>query len=120
MLVKVKFVEYGEQAKVKIVQDIRLCFITTACIEARGLPYNCPELNTVREFRDSYIKGLPYSDDIIREYYEVALQIVAVINRSENRKDIYLNLYEQLLSTVELILQGKNYEAIRNHFRIFN
>ena len=117
---KVKIVEYGEDFKVKIVEDTRLCFITTACIESRGLPDNCPELNTVRAFRDSYIKGLPDAEEIIREYYEMAPRIVAGINRDKNRRQVYLNLYEQLASNVELVHSGENGEVLRNYFRTLN
>lgn len=117
---KVKSVDYGEDFKVKIVQDTNPCFITTACIEAKGSPDNCPELTTVRAFRDSYIKGLPDSEEILREYYELAPQIVAGINRTDNPQQIYLNLYEELVSTVELIRQGKDDEVFRNYLRMLN
>lgn len=117
---KVKIVEYGEDFKVKIVKDTSLCFITTACIEAKGLSDNCPELNTVRAFRDSYIRALPNGEKILHEYYEVAPQIVAGINKSENRRQVYFDLYEQLALNVELIRSGKNEKVFRNYLRIFN
>jgi hypothetical protein len=118
---RVKIVEYGEDFKVKIVQqDTSLCLITTACVEAKGLPDNCLELNTMRAFRDSYIKSLPDGEEIIREYYQVAPQIVARINRTDNWQEVYLNLYEQLVLIVELICRGENDEALRNCLRIFN
>lgn len=117
---KVKIVEYGEDFKVKIVQDTSPCFITTACVEANGLPDDCSELNTARTFRDTYIKILPNGEEILREYYEIAPQIVAGIKRAENRRQIYLDLYEQLVLNVELIRSGKNEEVFRNYIRIFN
>jgi len=117
---KVKIVEYGEDFKVKVVKDTGPCFITTACVEAKGLPDNCLELNTVRAFRDSYIRALPNGEEILREYYEVAPQIVAGINRSENRRQVYFDLYEQLALNVELIRSRKNEEVFKNYLGIIN
>ena len=117
---KVKIVEYGEDLKVKIVQDTSACFITTACVEARGLPDHCPELNVVRAFRDCYIKGLPDGEEIVSEYYKVAPNIVAGINKAENRDAVYLDLYEQLVSNIRLIYSGKYNEVLSNYFRLLN
>lgn len=97
------------------------CFITTACIEAKGLPENCPELNTLKAFRDEYVKNLPFGEQAIHEYYEIAPQIIALINRTENPKKVYLYLYDHLvLKFVELIQSGKNEEAFKNYIRIVN
>ncbi len=115
---KVKSVEWGEDFKVKIVKEG--CFISTACTEAKGLPDNCPELDAVRGFRDTYIRGLPNGEEILRQYYEVAPEIVSAINRAKNQKEIYLALYEQLVSIVDLIRQGKKDEVFRNYLRVFN
>jgi hypothetical protein len=84
---KVKFVEYGEDFKVKIVQDA--CLITTACIKAKGLSDNCPELTTVRAFRESYIRALPNGEEIIREYYELAPRIIAGIDKIDDAQQVY-------------------------------
>lgn len=117
---RVKIVEYGEDLKVKIVSDSDFCFITAACAEARGLPDNCPELETIRAFRDRYVRSLPHGEDIIREYYELAPKIVAGINRMDNRQEIYSSLYDQLVSIVGLIRQGKDEEAFKSCLEVFN
>src|SRR6185295_8850185 len=36
-----------------------LCFITTACAQAQGLPDDCEELTVLRGLRDDYIRQLP-------------------------------------------------------------
>jgi len=117
---KVKSVDYGEDFKVKVVQDTSPCFITTACVEAKGLPDSCPELNTVRAFRDNYVRALPDAEEILREYYEVAPKIVASINRADDRQRVYLNLYKDLVSAVDLIRQGKDNEVFKNYLRILS
>ena len=66
--------------KVKFEESRGGCFITTACIEAKNLPDYCAELNILRKFRDEFIRTLPYGEQLIREYYEIAPLIVAAID----------------------------------------
>lgn len=96
------------------------CFITTACIETKGLPDDCQELRVLRSFRDEYVRNLPNGNQVIQEYYEVAPQIVAAINRAASSKRIYLNLYEKVVWIVELIQSGRKDEAFNNCINIFN
>lgn len=117
---RVKVVDYGEDFKVKIVQDTSLCLLATACVEAKGLPHDCPELRTMRFFRDNYVRNLPDGVQIIAEYYEIAPLIVAGIDRAENRSQAYENLYEELVSILELIRLGRNGEGLRNCLGILN
>lgn len=128
---KVRIVESGEDYKVKVIRDptagvqedddmMSSCFITTACIEAKGLPDDCLELTTMRAFRDNYVKSLPRGGEILCQYYKVAPQIVAGINGRENRRQIYQTLYDQIATDVGLIRQRKNQEALSNLLSLFN
>jgi hypothetical protein len=97
------------------------CFITTACVEAKGLSNKCHELNTLRVFRDEYIKNLPAGENVIHEYYQIAPQIVAEINKLKNPQEIYLNLYESLiLKSLNLISSGEKAEAYENYIEVVN
>ena len=97
------------------------CLIATACIEAKGLPDDCPELNTLRLFRDEYIKSLPNGNELIVDYYENAPKIINEINKSATAREVYLDLYEKLvLETLGLIQLEKNEEALRNLLKIYN
>lgn len=97
------------------------CIIATACCEAKGLSDDCSELNTLRIFRDEYVRNLPEGSQLIREYYKIAPLIVARINSTGNPKEIYLSLYERLVSkSLQLIYSGKNDEAFKNYLKIIN
>jgi hypothetical protein len=96
------------------------CFITTACIKTKGLPDNCQELNELRQFRDEYVRNLPNGTQLIHEYYNIAPQIVAGINSSEDLMKVYEGLYEKLVTNLELIRSGKKGEALRNGLEIIN
>ncbi|MGQ9469299.1 MAG: hypothetical protein ACUVTD_05675 [Nitrososphaerales archaeon] len=77
------------------------------------------QLNSLRAFRDTYIKNLPNGEEILREYYRIAPRIIAHIDQGENPKKTYLDLYVQLvLKTVTLINLGKKVEAFENCYKI--
>lgn len=97
------------------------CFITTASIEANGLTDDCYELNTLRAFRDEYVRNLPNGDQIVREYYETAPRIIAGINEMENSREIYLTLYEHLVTkSLNFIHSGEKVKAFMNYLKVVN
>ncbi len=97
------------------------CFITTACTEAKGLPDDCVELETLRKFRNEYLVNLPEGNEILNEYSWIAPQIVHKINTLDNSKSIYEYLFERLVrKSVDLIQEGKMEEAYKNYMSIVN
>jgi hypothetical protein len=95
------------------------CFITTACLEAKGLGDTCPELNALRNFRDEYVRKVPAGEQILEEYYRIAPHIVANINSRRNSKRIYYGLYRRLIQkSLGLLLLGKKEEALNNYITI--
>lgn len=95
------------------------CFITTACTEAKGLPDDCEELETLRKFRNEYLAKLPEGNEILNEYSWIAPQIVHKINTLDNSKSIYEDLFERLVrNSVALIQEGKMEEAYKNYMSI--
>ena len=109
---KVKIVEYGEDFKVKIVRDTGACFITTACVEAAGLPDNCIELETMRCFRDEYLANSLEGRRMIKEYYQTAPSIVKAIRREENSDVVFADIFRQIKEIVSLINSGDLENAI--------
>ena len=88
------------------------CFLTTACVEARGLPDNCHELTTLRSFRDGYMRSLPNGDSEICEYYFTAPQIIRAIMAEENPSEVFDSIYAELVSPcVKLVESGENAAA---------
>lgn len=93
------------------------CFITSACVFARGLTDDCEELTTLRAFRDNYIMTVPGGPELIQEYYEVAPAIVASIIENKESVRILSALYDELVvPSVTLILSGEYEEALL-HYR---
>jgi len=97
------------------------CLITTACIVAKALPDNSPELEALRAFRDEYVQKLPNGQQIISEYHTVSPRILVEIDRTENSGRTYQELYERLVArSLELIRMGKEDEALKNYVEIVN
>ena len=93
------------------------CYVTTACVEAMGLSDNCFELQTLRNYRDTYLKNQPTGISDIKLYYKVAPLIVKRIHELPNSREFLINTFRTLVSPcVNLIVSGKLDEA-RKHYK---
>jgi hypothetical protein len=79
------------------------CFLTTACVEARGLPDDCEELRVLRQFRDSYLLEKPHGEALIELYYAYSPSIVKKIDEDEERAAIYAFIYKVVRACVDSI-----------------
>lgn len=96
------------------------CFLTTACCVYKGLPDDCHELQTLRGFRDNYIKNQTYGDELIRNYYAEAPAIVELIDHSHNRDEILEDTYTKILNIVHLVENEKNDEAVIRYMMLLH
>ena len=89
------------------------CYVTSACVEAMGLPDDCYELETLRRYRDTWLKNTDEGSDIIRMYYKIAPKIVEAIDKRADRECIYKMIYGNMVKPcVELIEHQKYQEAL--------
>ncbi len=88
------------------------CFLTTACCNYKGLPDDCIELETMRRLRDDYILKQPYGEEMIRDYYKEAPDIVARIMKSKDSETILESTYNSILNIVKLIDEEKKDTAV--------
>ncbi|MDO5331979.1 MAG: CFI-box-CTERM domain-containing protein [Bacillota bacterium] len=86
------------------------CFITTACVTACNLPDNCFELETLRAFRDSYLKNQEEGAADIKHYYNIAPKIVENINKTNESDAIYKDLYTHLVAPCVLMIKNGKYK----------
>lgn len=90
----------------------RLCYITTAVCESLGKTDECYELNLLRNYRDGYLLEECGERARVREYYSVAPTIVKRIDRMENAKEIYKNIWDTYLSScISCIEEGRKQEC---------
>lgn len=78
----------------------RNCFLTTACVDARGLPDDCYELTMLRQFRDGYMNCLPDGQAMIDEYYTIAPKIVAAIQVDPDQKVVWADIYNVIAQCI--------------------
>lgn len=88
------------------------CYLTSACVYAKGLPDDCYELETLRSYRDNWLSKQEEGSVLIKKYYEIAPRIVSIINEQKDRKNIYDLIYDRMVKPcVDLIKRGKYIEA---------
>lgn len=93
-----------------------LCYLTSACVNARGLPDNCLELKSLRNFRGKILLQNSIGRNRVREYYQIAPEIVQSINQRDNAKEIWNSLYKDIRKAVQLVL-SENFNQAFEHYR---
>lgn len=86
------------------------CYLTTACVKAKGLPDDCFELEVLRYFRDNWLMNQPNGSEDIKEYYKIAPEIVAGVNKCENSNEVWNDVYNEISECVSLITDDANNE----------
>lgn len=86
-----------------------LCYITTAVCRNTNKGDNCYELNTLRWFRDNWLKHQSYGDYYIQLYYKSAPIILAALNSDPAKDGIFQELNTIICSAVGYI-ETKNYD----------
>ncbi len=88
------------------------CFLTTACVEARGLPDDCEELQVLRAFRDGYLRQRPGGDALIAHYYAIAPGIVEAIQRRADAPVVFERIYAWIRCVIGHIHRGEHEAAL--------
>jgi Domain of unknown function (DUF4157) len=84
------------------------CYITTACIQQKGLDDNCEELMVLRRFRDTYLIDKNNGGELIQMYYKYSPMIVQRIKERDDEEEIFAGLYKIIRNCVEAIKRGDN------------
>lgn len=95
------------------------CFLTTACVDYQHLPDNCYELEVLRKVRDQMLAQGGEMKDMVAEYYRIAPQIIANINRSPECSEVWEDLYKNLvLYCVDLYEQDRIEDCIKHYVKV--
>lgn len=89
-----------------------MCFLTTACVRYYNLQDDGYELNTLRHYRDNYLKSTVSGKKLVDEYYKVSPEIINRVECDENKSEVYAFIYNCVLKSCEQIDQRK-YPAAR-------
>lgn len=98
-------------------QDSGGCFLTSACVEAMGLPDDCYELTILRNFRDTYLAKQVSGKSEIAHYYHVAPVIVAHIRKRVDRVVIFEKIYNELVLPCVKMIEASKLSDAHRHYR---
>ena len=73
------------------------CFLTTACVEHRGLPDDCRELMVLRAFRDDWLAKQEGGLEEIRAYYHLAPAVVERIKARSDAGEVLEEIYQRYI-----------------------
>lgn len=93
------------------------CYLTSACMYAKGLPDDCYELETLRHFRDTWLKNSKEGNQVVKQYYEIAPKIVSAINDTKDSKAVYEMLYEKMVKPCVVFIEQKRYQEALELYR---
>lgn len=93
------------------------CYLTSACVEAKGLPDDCMELTTLRRFRDTWLANQPGGKEEIQHYYQVAPAIVTNIQSQEDASTIFQWIYENMVVPCVESIQAGQMESAWQKYR---
>ena len=84
------------------------CYLTTACCTAMGLPDDCPELQTLRVFRDSVLLATSEGRALVDQYYAMAPGIVRGVERKEGPRanTVWRQVFGRVCRIARLIRAG--------------
>ncbi|MFO0355960.1 MAG: CFI-box-CTERM domain-containing protein [Sphingobacteriaceae bacterium] len=94
------------------------CFITTACVQHKGFPDDCEELNVLRKFRDTYLLNKDKGNELIKLYYKYSPEIVTAIKKNKECSRILDHLYSVIKQCVEAIKKGDNEFAFQMYCKM--
>lgn len=95
------------------------CFLTSACVYAKGLPDDCRELTALRHYRDTYLRPSAGGAALVEEYYSVGPRVVAAINARSNSRAIYAELYDSLVTPSLAFIQAGALAEARGHYHAY-
>ena len=105
-----------KKAKKRRKPETLMCFLTTACVRYYDLQDDGYELNTLRLYRDNYLKSTASGKKLVKEYYKVSPEIVNHVERDENKSEVYSFIYNCVLKACKQIDQLK-YPAARTTYK---
>ena len=90
------------------------CFITTACVENKGLSDNCAELQILRKYRDILVQ----EDEVFRgkvlEYYRKAPLIIQRIENDGESGRVYDDLYRDMIQPCVALLEASKVDEAKS------
>ncbi|MCM1009082.1 MAG: hypothetical protein NC485_14435 [Ruminococcus flavefaciens] len=96
------------------------CYISTACIKAKGFSDDCFELSILRKYRDKLVEEDTEIRRVVKEYYNAAPKLIAVINRQPDKQRIYEYIYDNLVVlSIKYLIEEDYQRAVAQYRKIY-
>lgn len=105
----------AKKPKKKRKPETLMCFLTTACVRYYNLQDDGYELNTLRHYRDNYLKSTASGKNLVEQYYRISPEIVSHVERDEDKSKVYAFIHNRVLKACEQIDQHKYPSAKRTY-----
>ncbi|MBQ0164583.1 MAG: 50S ribosome-binding GTPase [Bacteroidales bacterium] len=92
------------------------CYITTATCRANALPDDCYELQTLRNYRDTWLVNQPDGPYLINRYYDTAPQIVDKIDQRPDSESVYKMIKAEYIDPCVSLIEQHNYETCKQKY----
>lgn len=97
------------------------CFLTTAAVRYMGQKDNGEVLNTLRNFRDTYMQKDREKNKDVQWYYTNAPRIMRALDARKDAGSIYREMYnDYVIPAYRNIKAGKNAEAYADYKKLVN
>ena len=97
------------------------CFLTTAAVKHMGQDDNGEVLNTLRKFRDTYMRKNKEKSKDVEWYYENAPRIVNALDKLPDADAVYKKMYKRfILPAYHAIKKGENERAYKIYKNLIN
>lgn len=93
-----------------------VCFITSAYAEYLNKSDDCAELMKLRHYRDTYVSNLNNGDNIIQEYYRIAPLILASLDKSKEKDEIFKQVIIPNLEKCLNLIENNSMEGAFNTY----
>ncbi|MGT2799854.1 CFI-box-CTERM domain-containing protein [Streptococcus marmotae] len=99
---------FGDPVDYYEIRETGGCYLTTATVDYMGLADEGAELTALRDFRDRYLLTFEEGEKDVEHYYQIAPQLVKIIQQSDRRAELLNSIYQDLiLPCLTLIKEGK-------------
>lgn len=95
-----------------------MCFLTSACVSYYGLPDNCYELETLRNYRDNYLLQNTNGKNLVKEYYVIAPVIAKTISKHPQKEKYYTYIYNRVQRSCRAIESLQLEKASRIYYEM--
>ena len=110
---------YSEQHSYSSYSSDSSCFLTTATCQVMNYNDNCDVLQMYRHYRDEILSQDQDGPGIIRQYYEIAPEILKRIDALPDPMAVYTSMWhDYLLPGYQLLLEHRYSEAKKLYIKL--